>query len=269
MSELLIGYDVECVNEGKTKGINVDFLKKMKMIHEELNAPCTLFCRGQTIESNMEGFQEIRKNSLFDIQQHTYSHVLFKTILRKTENGVEYVRGGSLEQIYEEVEKTNRILKGYLDVDCIGITGPYTYYRGLQDRPDILEILHELGIRFMRTYGRNAEDSFPVSMDIHPFWYDIQGFSDVLEFPITGWKGEYFEGFTDYVKSNIDYIAGRNLSYSYLHHDFSYVLSPVKDPELHHIREIIIYAQKKGVEILSYKESYIRRLKEKEKKRCL
>src|SRR3989339_1789841 len=111
MAEMLMGYDVECVNAGRTKGINSDFLQKIEKIHLEFETPCTLYCTGQTIESNLKGFKRIRKNSLFDIQQHTYSHVLFKTVLRKTDGGVEYVKAGSLEQIREEVEKTSGILK--------------------------------------------------------------------------------------------------------------------------------------------------------------
>ena len=102
---MLIGYDVELFqatpNKSDAKAINTDFLKKIKNIHQDMNAPCTLFSAGQTVENNIQAFQELKKSSLFDIQQHTYSHVLFKTIVRKTETGVEYVRSGSLEQIQE------------------------------------------------------------------------------------------------------------------------------------------------------------------------
>lgn len=57
------------------------------------------------------------------------------------------IKGGNLPQIEEEVEKTKELLKKYLNVECIGLRGPWGYYRGLSDRPDILEILYNLGIR--------------------------------------------------------------------------------------------------------------------------
>ncbi len=79
----------------------------------------------------------------FDFQQHTYSHVLLKTVVVKDKNNSaysrrpheKYVEGGSLKVIRKEVKMANNSLKKYLDVTCQGIRGPYGYYRGLSDRP--------------------------------------------------------------------------------------------------------------------------------------
>ena len=57
------------------------------------------------------------------------------------------VEGGSLAQIAEEVTRTQWLFRELLDVECIGLTGPCGYYRGLQDRPDILRVLYAAGIR--------------------------------------------------------------------------------------------------------------------------
>src|SRR5215212_5052451 len=52
---------------------------------------------------------------------------------------------------------------------CIGLTGPWCYYRGLRDRLDILQVLWEEGLRFTRADGRNEHDRHPVAIDVHPY----------------------------------------------------------------------------------------------------
>ena len=79
------------------------------------------------------------------------------------------------------------MLRTTLGVECIGLTGPWCYYRGLRDRPDILQVLWEEGIRFTRTDGRNERDWHPVAIDLQPYWYDALGFPEMLEIPIHGW----------------------------------------------------------------------------------
>ena len=104
-----------------------------------------------------------------------------------------YVEGGSLKVIRKEVKMANNSLKKYLDVTCQGIRGPYGYYRGLSDRPHILLILHEEGIRFTSTYLRNEDDWQPVPLEAQPFWYGLQGFPDMLEIPGARLGGLYLE----------------------------------------------------------------------------
>jgi len=266
----LLGYDVERQDKIGFEETR-KFLKVAAPLHQELHAPCTFFICGKTLEGNMKEFQEIKKNYPFiDLQQHTYSHTLLKTVVMETEKGIEVYKGGTLAQIEEEVRKTNELLKKYLDVDCIGLTGPYGYYRGLSDRPDILEILHRLGIRFTRTYARNEKDYQPVSFKSQPFWYKPQGFSDILEFPIQGWMDVYFkkkygwgniERYLNDVKTNIDYIVTHNLTWCYAQHDWS---SIKEDPEMEATRRIIKYALERGVRLMSYFDYYKECLKTKE-----
>jgi len=262
MSTLLIGYDVETQdpNSVATK----EFLKIAPKLHQELNAPCTFFVCGRTLENNIEAMQDVKAEygELIDFQQHTYSHVLLKTVFRENEGGKTIFRGGTLEQIKDEVGKATALLKEHLEVDCIGITGPYGYYRGLADRPDILEILHDLGIRFTRTFARNEHDWQPVAFEIQPFWYEAQGFGDILEFPVQGWqdcikRGEIGwdnrEGYLDYVKKSLDYIAENDLVWGYAQHDWSSIR---EDPDMSITRGMIEYAQKLGVQLKSYLEFY-------------
>lgn len=262
MATLLIGYDVE-IQDPEGWEITKRFLKIAPEIHKQLHAPCTFFVCGKTLENNIADFQRVRdRYPLIDFQQHTYSHVLLKTVVMERENNIELYRGGTLEQIREEVEKTSNLLKKHLNVDCIGLTGPYGYYRGLSDRPDILEILYELGIRFTRTYARNEKDYQPVAFEIQPFWYKPQGFADMLEFPVQGWQDVYLRGrygwanledYLEHIKRDIDYIAQHDLTWCYVQHDHSSIR---EDPQMTMTRAIIEYALEKGVRLLSYKDYY-------------
>ena len=262
MATLLIGYDVE--NQDIEGIATRQFLKVAPKLHRELNASCTFFICGRTLENSVEEFKQVKAEygDLIDFQQHTYSHVLLKTVLRENEHGQTLFRGGTLEQIREEVKRASDLLKEHLDIDCTGITGPYGYYRGLSDRPDILEILHELGIRFTRTYARNEHDWQPLSFAIQPFWYEVQGFPDMLEFPVQGWQDciirgkigwDNLDGYLNHVKKDLDYIAEHDLIWGYVQHDWSSIR---EDPDMSITSRMIEYAQSIGVEIKSYLEFY-------------
>ncbi len=255
---LLIGYDVESPEPDITRA----FLKKLLEVHTKYDVPWTMFVVGRTLEGSVDAFKEVAESPLADIQQHTYSHMLLKTVVIENEDGVNIFRSGTLEQIEEEVRKTNELLKLHLNIDCIGLTGPYCYYRGLADRLDILEILHQNGIRFTRTYGRNEHDWQPVSFDIQPFYYEPQGFPDILEFPIQGWQDvswrekygwDKIDEYIASLKDNIDYVVEKKLTYSYATHDWSSIRN---NPDMDIIRALIEYAQERGVRITSYKEYY-------------
>ncbi len=72
---LLVGYDVESADPEITRA----FLRKAEEIHRALEAPGTMFFVGKTLIKSIESCQNLAKYELFDIQQHTYSHVLLKT----------------------------------------------------------------------------------------------------------------------------------------------------------------------------------------------
>ena len=182
--------------------------------------------------------------------------------MEESVRGLRVVKGGSLEKIREEVEKTGELLRKHLGVECIGITGPNCYYRGLMDRPDVLEVLHRAGIRFTRTYGRNERDFQPVPFEVQPFWYEPQGFPDILECPVQGWQDCIWRGVhgwkskEDYLKmlrDNIDYIAERDLVWGYATHDWS---SLKGDPDMGIVRRFIEYAKQRGVRLMSYQQYY-------------
>jgi len=258
---MLIGYDVEWQsNEGD---ITEDFLATARSLHQRLNVPTTFFIVGTTLERCVADFQPFKGDPLFDLQQHTYSHQLLKTVYIDDGKSIRIKRGVSPDETRMEVRKTTALLKELLDSDCIGLTGPWSYYRGLRDRPDLLEILQEEGIRFMRMDGRNEKDWHPVEMDLQPYWYDDLGFPELFEVPIHGWhdcviRGEVFgwddlDQWVDSLKPYIDRAATDDSVFSLCQHDWS---STRADPTMSATEAIIRYAQEKGLRFISYLDYY-------------
>lgn len=222
----LIGYDVEHLDPRVTRR----FLGRAVELHREYQVPATFFVLGETLERNVAALAQIVGDHLFDVQQHTYTHKPLKTLVQRNRTGTELITGGSLERIREEVTRTSDLLASRLGVQCTGLTGPYGYYRGLSDRPDILEVLWDCGIRFLRTDARDEHDWQPVPFDVQPYRYELQGYPQMLELGIQGWADCLLReelgwrdhaGYLAEVERGLDLIAERGLVWSYLQHDWS------------------------------------------------
>jgi len=258
---LLVGYDVESSGDPSTVR---RFLLQAERLHSELRAPCTLFIVGQVVENNWRELASLRKrSSLFNYEQHTYSHMLLKPVHMDDGKAVTLVRGGTLQAVEEEVSRTNRLLAQRLGVDCWGLTGPWGYYRGLADRPDILEVLEREGIRFTRTWARDERDYQPVPFDIQPFWYEPQGFPEILEFPVQGWQDVHWRdangwdntrAYLQMLKETVDMVAERGIVWGYGTHDWSSIR---QDPEMSIMRGFLEYAKDRGLRIVDYRTFYL------------
>ena len=132
---MLIGYDVEWLGDSD---VTPQFLEQARELHNPLGVPATLFVVGQTLERGIPCFRAIASDPLFDLQQHTYSHQLLKAVYIEDDRSARVVRGVSLDETREKVRKTTALLRQHLAVKSIGLTGPWCYYHGLRDRPDIL-----------------------------------------------------------------------------------------------------------------------------------
>ena len=261
MATLLFGYDVE--NGDPNSDITSRFLKQAMKAHDSFDAPCTLFVCGTTLENNTDEFKTIAaRPDLFNIESHTYSHCLLKTVCQEVDGEITIWRGGSPTQLRREIKLSVELTQELLGIKVKGICGPWCYYRGLSDRPDILEMLHRKGIRFTRTWGRNEKDWQPVELTLQPFWYGPQGFGDILEMPVHGWQDCIWrdgngwsdtEGFVKYQCSLIDDAVANDRVISLCAHDWSAIR---EDPEMTIMSGILSHARKRGVRIMSYKAYY-------------
>jgi peptidoglycan/xylan/chitin deacetylase (PgdA/CDA1 family) len=257
---LCIGYDVE---DG-TKITTGLFLDQMVKLHESLQVPCTLFIKGQTLEQNWVRFKWLRSSPLFDLQQHTYSHLIFKRIECHLPSGKVEVYGEDepIRKIKKDVEKANVAFKKILAFKPIGLSAPYAFYQGFSGRPDILGALHDAGIRFVRSDGRNEQEYNPVPLDVQPHFYDAEGFPDMLECPANGWQDCLWReehGWTarwdEQVCSDLDYISGegRDLYMALVQHDWSSINN---DPTMDMTRAIIEHAIERSIRIMHYRNFY-------------
>jgi hypothetical protein len=255
---LIIGYDVEAEDQEVTS----QFLEQAVNLHTALDVPATFFLLGKCVERSPKIFEILLKNSLFEIQQHTYSHVLFKTVCQQNDKGIQVFPGGTLEEIEAELRKANEVIEKHLGVKCTGVAGPFNYYRGLSDRLDILEIIHKIGLKYIRTYGRNENDWFPVSLNQQPFWYSPQGYPQILEVMIHGWQDcllrpicgwEDLQGYLKITLSFADEALSGNKIFSYCAHDHSSIRA---DPKMTIMKKLIQHAQSTGLPILSYGQYY-------------
>ncbi|MGD9495391.1 MAG: polysaccharide deacetylase family protein [Armatimonadota bacterium] len=265
MAWLLLGYDVESAEPDSP--VTRQFVDTLRRTHGEHGAPATLFLRGQTLERNVEAIRSTMADGLFDYGQHTYSHVLFKTLWQINDEGERIIAGGSLEEIAREVDRAGTVIRELLGVEAIGLTTPWGYYRGLGDRPELLAILHGNGIRFVRSWMRNERDWVPVPLEVQPFFYVAQGYPDILELPVTGrhdcdWGNHLgfepgrFDGVEDYAKyvaGQLDEIAARDWAFVYNQHDTTTVRW---DPGMVVVGRLIERARRLGVTVGLYRDYY-------------
>lgn len=231
--------------------------------HRDLDVPATLFVCGRTLVHALPALLEARDTGIFDIQQHTYSHVLFKE--DRWQGGL--FRASPEEALRHELAASSHLIKEHLGLECIGLRTPHGYWQGLSDRPDLLEILADTGIRFVSSWGRNAENSNPTPLDIQPFWYSEEGHPDILEIPFQHWlDGFWFEEFgrdrgkefLEVLKKAINSIVDNDLVYGVAFHEWAMLL--YNEAGTGWAKGMMEYALEQGVEVMSYGDYYAREL---------
>ena len=295
MSTMLFGYDVEVCDPAEAE-VTRQFLRIADRIHKETGAPCTLFVCGRTLENSPDAFRELQQDARYDFQSHMYAHSLIRPDVQWHEGRhvgdphlgrVSITRAASLEQVRAELARTKELLAEILGTQNLGLRAPTGSYMGLLDRPEVLDILWELGMRYVSSYHLHVQDFrhwklAPVEPQdiIQPFWYgrvnQQRGYHladgesdlpshlpDILEFPLLGaaidcvWKDVYgYDAYDEYLKAvklMIDVIARQNLVLTYVQHDRSSIRG---DPTMAYTRAIIEYAQEKGVQLTTHTAYY-------------
>jgi hypothetical protein len=266
---ILFGIDVESASEH-----SAGFAKHARALFEELQTPVTWYLTGMTIERYPHMFRETDGNSLIELQAHTYRHILLKTVLMKIPEGLcihdstdWYMnRGGTPEEIDEDIGKCQQVFERVLGRRATALTGPWGYYRGLGDRPDLLEIVHRHGFRILRTFGRNEDDGQPVPLEWQPFFYRVQGFPEVLECMIHDYQDEFYwrafaqpkegESYADHLKQVAQQVAERDLTWSLCSHDHGCATPEGFEEKGRWFREIIRYAKGLGIRFLKVSDYY-------------
>ena len=142
-----------------------------------------------------------------------------------------------------------------------GLTGPYNYYRGLLDRPDLVQIVRDEGIRFLRCFGRDGHDWQPTPF-FAPFSLAALGFPDVWEYGIHGWQDcilreklgwADLDAYFQHLRVDVDRVVAADGYFSYCQHDWSSVRA---DPDLTLTRRILDYVKDVGFQVTTYVAHY-------------
>ena len=283
MAAILIGYDVEsaAVGEGLARILGPNTpeyrsalepettrmgLEVISRLHADLEAPGTLFTCGRTLLHSLEPLHAAVDSGLLDVQQHTYSHVVFRDVSFAAENGgVLRLPESSPTVLREELGFSSELVRKYFGDPCVGLRTPFGYYRGLRNRPDLLGLIAEAGLQYVSSWGRNAENDNPGPLEVQPFRYSDEGFDDLLEIPFQFWldaiwfdRNGYGSGlaFGEALRGAIDEAAERDAVYGACFHDW--VVVAADEARTGWIRGAIEYARARGVEVLSYTEYWRR-----------
>jgi peptidoglycan/xylan/chitin deacetylase (PgdA/CDA1 family) len=283
VATLLIGYDTEsaAVGEGLARFIGPEVpqyrraldpettrrgVGLLARLHEELQVPCTFFLCGRTLLHAVDAIEPLAASPLFDIQQHTYSHVVFRDV-RYQAYGAEteaVLPETPPVALREELAWTSELIRKYLGRDCIGLRTPFGYYRGLRGRADLLEIVAGAGHRFVTSWGRNEENGNPTPW-VQPFTYAEEGFPGILEIPFQFWlDGIWFDAhgygegraFGKALEGAVDEIADQDLVFATAFHEWCAV--EANEEETGWIRGLIEHARRRDVEITSYADYWRR-----------
>ena len=211
------------------------------------------------------GSQAAKASGLFDVQQHTFSHVPFKDIVYSPGPGlVGTIPASPPEALLEELAVTSRLIHDHVGGDVVGLRTPFGYHRGLRDRPDLLEIVRATGLRYVTSWGRNEENGNPTPW-VQPFAYAEEGYPDILELPFQFWldvvwfdQHGYDTGpaLLEALKGAVDEVAERDLVYGACFHDWVAIASDER--RVGWLRGFFRYAQEKGVEVTTYTDYWRR-----------
>jgi len=233
-------------------------------IHKKHDVGGTIFILGRLLELCNKEIKELFSKYLIDIQQHTYSHILFKK-----DNYRRRMPSSPLE-IKHEIEITNNLIKKYLEVDVIGLSAPIGFHNGLKDEKEILKILEKEGIKFIKSDSRGPGNELPGPFIDNgrlkqPYFYE----NGILELTGQGWHDCIIKGLIPherpkkvvnnpfeelrYYINDLNFAIKNNLIYSPTFHPWSIAM---KDPKGFVIDNLIAYAIKNNVEIISASELY-------------
>ncbi|MDK1032347.1 MAG: polysaccharide deacetylase family protein [Planctomycetia bacterium] len=172
-TQYIAAYDLESIDVGLAAA------EKLVKLHRKHDIPATFFVVGKLLESDPSGFRSLLGDPLFDIQSHSYSHKLLR------DSGM-HGPGCSLEEVKEEVERGKQLVEDIFGRPCPGMRSACGFTDGMKGQPEQLKIFCDAGLKFISTDLRGPADSIP-SLLQQAYWYEEDGFADLLELPGHGW----------------------------------------------------------------------------------
>lgn len=244
----LIRYDTESGDREKMAG----FFEKAVSVHRAHTIPASFFCTGGAIEKREDEFrafyQEVKDDPLFDIQDHSYTHI-----------GIGYEAGQPVEVLREDYERSFAAHERVFGKRPIGVTICGTGgkdgkrldgFDSTEKSRAELDMLVDLGVRMINAHltGKREDNTF--------LSYASLGHPEVMGFPSgfsdTGWmyrkaKGEPL----DFILSLGEERAAKEMHYPVMLHDWVAWLH-AEDQELSHVARIADKARALGYKMATH-----------------
>lgn len=185
MKKVLLSYCIEKSFEPEVVATVLQFLTKL---HERLNLKATLFVTGRVLESNREDFLKIKDSPYFEFASHSFNHIGLKSNFENRGDGITFIEEENLDTIGKDLIQFNKLYFDIFGKNCVGFCSPRGFNLGFSDRVDLLEIVKKSGYKYLVSWTRNKQDWFPVPCNLQPFFYEKQGYSEILEIPCHGWQ---------------------------------------------------------------------------------
>jgi signal transduction histidine kinase len=170
------GYDLEAEPE-----VSLPAVRALAEVHRRHNAPATFFIVTRLLEAAGDEYRRILDDGLFDIQSHTHTHL--------------NVKASAPEEVRREVELSRRLIADVFGREAIGLTTPGAFTDGLLGCKELLGLLWESGIRFVRSDGRGPDGTVPAPFT-QPYCYGQDGYWSILELPLQYWHDNILKGYT-------------------------------------------------------------------------
>jgi len=250
---LIIRFDTESRQREEIRG----FFEKVVSVQRTHEIPASFFCMGAAIvlrEPEFRAFyQEIKEDSLFDIQDHSYSHI-----------GIGYAEGKTVEVLRSDYEKSfathERVFgKRPTGVSLCGtsVDGPHVSgFDATEKSRAELDMLAGLGVRMVNTFltGHNSAHEFVDYSDLgHP---EMMGFPSANS--DNGWvRGRKFGDPAEHIVSQIKKNAPLGKHMAIMFHDDTEWID-VNDKDLDLMKLIADVARENGYELATHIACYNR-----------
>jgi peptidoglycan/xylan/chitin deacetylase (PgdA/CDA1 family) len=153
---------------------------RLAELHRKYEMPGTFFMLGTALERYGKELKAIfGDDPLFDIQSHTYSHLMLK------DNRM-HGPGVSLEELDRQMRLGMERVEQVFERKCTGIRSGCGFYRGLQGEPDRLRVIRDAGVEWLSSDLRGPVDSIPGGL-VQAYTYRDDGIPGLIEIPGHGW----------------------------------------------------------------------------------
>ena len=249
---MLMRYDTEWWGEPQEMS---GFLEKVVEVHRRDNIPVTMFCRGFTLENMKDEFmafqQEIKDDPLFDMQDHSYSHI-----------GLGYERGKPVDVLETDYERSFSIHEEVFGKRPAGISicgtsddGPSEPgFDATEKSRAEFEMVVKLGTKMINSFliGVDGSREFINYGRLgHP---DVMGF--ISGYSDTAWmdREEYGDP-VDYMLNEVNMRSDQNEHMPVMFHDWvAWQRAP--DKELTHVRRIAEAGRRQDYKLLTHIDCY-------------